>query len=207
MDASPALPALDEVENMAARANPTLAVAIEALRGASLDVKIARQALLPTVTVDAVYGIEANAFALRSTVASARDLGPLPNLGYFITASLNIPVWDWGVRRSRVKQSELKREEAAVDLSVAQRTLIRNLRGLYDEARVAHQQIDLLRRGVDLASESLRLRTLRYQAGEAAIVDLVDAQTNFIQARNAYDDGMVRYRLAIGNLQTLTGTF
>ena len=207
MDASPALPALDEVENMAARANPTLAVAIEALRGASLDVKIARQALLPTVTVDAVYGIEANAFALRSTVASARDLGPLPNLGYFITASLNIPVWDWGVRRSRVKQSELKREEAAVDLSVAQRTLIRNLRGLYDEARVAHQQIDLLRRGVDLASESLRLRTLRYQAGEAAIVDLVDAQTNFIQARNAYDDGMVRYRLAIANLQTLTGTF
>ena len=145
MDASPALPALDEVENMAARANPTLAVAIEALRGASLDVKIARQALLPTVTVDAVYGIEANAFALRSTVASARDLGPLPNLGYFITASLNIPVWDWGVRRSRVRQSELKREEAAVDLSVAQRTLIRNLRGLYDEARVAHQQIDLLR--------------------------------------------------------------
>jgi outer membrane protein TolC len=207
LDAAPTLPALDEVENMAARGNPTLAAAIETLQGASLDVKIARQAFLPTLTVDAVYGIEANAFALHSTVAAARELGPLPNLGYFITASLNIPVWDWGVRRSKLKQSELKREEAAVDLSAAQRTLVRNLRGLYDEARVARQQIDLLRRAVDLASESLRLNTLRYQAGEAAIVDLVDAQTSFIQARNAYDDGMVRYRLAIGNLQTLTGTF
>ena len=60
---------------------------------------------------------------------------------------------------------------------------------------------------VDLASESLRLNTLRYQAGEAAIVDLVDAQASSIQARNAYDDGMVRYRLAVGNLQTVTGTF
>jgi outer membrane protein TolC len=207
LDAAPALPALDEAENMAARGNPTLAAAIETLRAASLDVKIARQAYFPTLTVDAVYGIEANALALRSTVAAARDLGPLPNLGYFVTASLNIPVWDWGVRHSKVKQSELKREEAAVDLSVAQRTLVRNLRGLYDEAQAARQQIDLLRRGVDLASESLRLNTLRYQAGEAAIVDLVDAQTSFIQARNAYDDGMVRYRLAIGNLQTLTGTF
>lgn len=207
LDAALALPALDEAENMAAHGNPNLAAAIEALRAANLDVKVARQAYLPTLTVDAVYGIEANALALHSTVAAARDLGPLPNLGYFITASLNIPVWDWGVRHSKVKQSELKREEAAVDLSAAQRTLVRNLRGLYDEAQVARQQIDLLRRGADLASESLRLITLRYQAGEAAIVDLVDVQTSYVQARNAYDDGMVRYRLAIANLQTLTGTF
>jgi outer membrane protein TolC len=60
---------------------------------------------------------------------------------------------------------------------------------------------------MDLATEGLRLTTLRYQGGEAAIIDLVDAQTNFTQARNAYDDGMVRYRLALSNLQTLTGAF
>jgi len=207
LDVAPALPTLEEAENMAAHGNPTLAAAIESLRAASLDVKIARQAFLPTLTVDAVYGIEANAFALHSAVAAARELGPLPNLGYFITASLNIPVWDWGVRRSKLKQNELKHEEAKVDLSVAQRTLVRNLRGLYNEARVARQQIDFLRRAVDMASENLRLVTLRYQAGEAAIVDIVDAQSSFIQTRNAYDDGMVRYRVAIGNLQTLTGTF
>ncbi len=207
LDAAPALPALNEAENMAAHGNPTLAAAIETLRATTLDAKIARQAYLPTLTVDAVYGIEANAFALHSAVAAAKELGPLPNLGYFVTASLNIPVWDWGIRRSKVKQSELKREAAEVDLSAAQRTLVRNLRGLYEEARVARQQIDLLRRSVDLASENLRLNVLRYQAGESALIDLVDAQTSFIQARNAYDDGMVRYRVAIGNLQTVTGTF
>ena len=61
--------------------------------------------------------------------------------------------------------------------------------------------------GLVYATESLRLNTLRYQAGEATILELVDAQTALIQARNAYDDGMVRYRLAIANLQTLTGNF
>jgi hypothetical protein len=35
----------------------------------------------------------------------------------------------------------------------------------------------------------------------------VDAQTTLVQARNAYDDGVVRYRLAIANLQTITGAF
>ena len=207
LESPPALPSLDNAQEMAARNNPTLAAALLALRAASLDVKLARQAYLPTLTVDAAYGIEANALALHSTVAANKEAGPLPNLGYFVTASLNIPLWDWGVRHSKVKQSEIARHEAAADLSLAQRTAVRNLRGFYNEAQTARRQIELLQRSVDLASEGLRLSTLRYQAGEATIIDLVDAQTGFLQSRNAFDDGLLRYRLAIGNLQTLTGTF
>ncbi len=207
LDLAPTLPPLDAVETMASRQNPTLAAAMETVHTARLDVTIARQAFLPTLTVDAVEGIEANAFALRSATAAQKELGPLPNLGYFVTASLNIPVWDWGIRRSKVRQSELKQKEAAVDLSFTQRTLIKNLHSFYDEAQTARQQTDLLRSAVDLASEGLRLSTLRYQAGEATIVELTDAQTSLVQERNAYDDGLLRYRLAVSNLQTMTGTF
>ena len=207
LDVAPVLPPVEEVQAMAGRENPTLRAAMETLRGAKLDTQIARQALLPTVTVDGVYGIEANAFALRSPVAAARDLGSLPNLGYFVTASLTVPIWDWGVRRSKVHQAAVKQAQASVELSLAQRTMVRNLRGFYDEAQMARRQVDLLRQAVDFASEGLRLNTLRYQAGEATVLDLVDAQTAITQARNAYDDGMVRYRVALSNLQTLTGAF
>jgi len=207
LDLSPALPPLADVQALAGRENPALRAAMETLRGANLDISIARQAFLPTLSVDFDYGIEANAFALHSKVAAFPEFGPLPNLGYFVTASLNIPVWDWGVRRSKVRQAELKREQANVELSAAQRQLVRNLQEFYDEAQTAREQMDLLRGAVDLASESLRLNTLRYQAGEATILELVDAQTALTQARNAYDDGILRYRVALGNLQTLTGTF
>jgi outer membrane protein TolC len=207
LDKAPALPELAEVQGMAVRENPTLRAAVSALRAADLDISTARQAFLPSLSVDFVYGIEANAFALHSTVAADPRLGPLPNLGYFVTASLNIPVWDWGVRRSKVHQAELKHEQAAVELSAAQRESIKNLRDFYEESRTARDQVDLLRRAADLASESLRLNGLRYQAGEATVLELVDAQTTVTQARNAYDDGMARYRLALANLQTLTGTF
>jgi outer membrane protein TolC len=47
---------------------------------------------------------------------------------------------------------------------------------------------------------------LRYQAGEATALEIVDAQNTLITARNNYDDGEVRYRVAIANLQTLTGS-
>ena len=60
---------------------------------------------------------------------------------------------------------------------------------------------------MDLSAESLRLTMLRYQAGEAIALEVVDAQNTLAEARNAYDDGLVRYRVALANLQTLTGAF
>src|SRR5262249_1370966 len=159
-DLAPALPSLDDVQSLAGRANPILRSAFDTVRGANLDIRIARQALLPTLTVDGVYGIEANAFALRTPVPAPPDLRSLPSNGYFITASLNFPVWDWGVRRSKVRQAELKRDQAAVELSAAQRNLLKNMRDFYEEAQTARDQIELLRGSVDLASESLRLNTL-----------------------------------------------
>jgi len=202
-----ALPAFNEIQSMAERENPDLKAANAALRAAQLDVTIARQAFLPSLTADVAYGIEANAFALHSTVAAAPEVGPLPNLGYFATISLNLPIWDWGARSSKVRQAQLKRTQANVELSAAQRTLIRNLQGYYQEALTARDQVDRLRHSMDQANENLRLNGLRYQAGEATILELVDAQTLLTGARNAYDDGLVRYRLALANLETITGTF
>jgi outer membrane protein TolC len=75
------------------------------------------------------------------------------------------------------------------------------------EADNAALQISSLRRSMDLSAESLRLTLLRYQAGEVTALEVSDAQATLAQARTAYDDGLERYRLAVANLQTVTGTF
>jgi outer membrane protein TolC len=62
-----------------------------------------------------------------------------------------------------------------------------------------------LRQSAQLAEESLRLTNLRYQAGEASALEVVDAQNTLTVSRSAYDDGQVRFKLALANLQTLTG--
>jgi outer membrane protein TolC len=81
-----------------------------------------------------------------------------------------------------------------------------NLAAAYAEAQASQAQLDSLHSSVDLATESLRLTLLRYQAGESTALEVVDAQNTLTGARNAYDDGLARYRVAIANLQTLTGT-
>ena len=207
LDAARGLPPFPEIQTMAARENPDLRVAQEALRQADFDVRGARNARFPSLVIDAHYGIDANAFKLHSTVAAAPERGPLPNLGYLLVGTLTVPIWDWGTLRSKVRQAQTRAELARVQLTQAQRQLIGNLYAFYNEALVARSAVDNLRHAADLATESLRLINLRYQAGESTALEVVDAQNTLVQARNAYDDAQARYRLALAMLQTLTGIF
>jgi outer membrane protein TolC len=207
LDSPQALPPFPEIQGMAEHENPDLRIAAETMKEAELDVSAAKGAFLPSLSIETDYGIEANAFALRSVVKAYPDQGPLPNLGYFVTASLTIPVWDWGTLRSKLHQAEFKQDQARVELSQAQRQMLSNLYGSYNEAAVARSAVDISRRTADLATESLRLINLRYQAGESTSLEVIDAQNTLTQARNVYDDSEARYRVALANLQTLTGSF
>ena len=207
MQIAPALPPFADVRSMAERENPELRAAGELLRAAAEDVRLARSALLPSLSIEANYGIEANEFALHSAVSADPGLGVLPNLGYAVTVNLSVPLWDWGGLRSKVRQSRTRQRQASATLSQTQRQLVSNLYSTYNETLTARAAVDSLRRVAGLAGESLRLTTLRYQAGESTAFEMADAQNTLVQARNAADDAEARYRVAIAELQTLTGSF
>jgi outer membrane protein TolC len=209
------LPPVAEAQAGAAASNPDIKVAQAGVHEAGYEIDIARYQYLPSLGLDFFYGIDANQFAVH-TDHPTQDTGrsTLPNftvnsrqnLGYSAQATLNIPVWNWGATRSKIKQAELKRDQAELDLSMTQRALQANLAAAYAEAQGAQGQIESLRSSADLSRESLRLTLLRYQAGEATALEVVDAQNTVTQSRNAYDDGLARYRVALASLKMLTGT-
>jgi outer membrane protein len=207
LDQPQPLPMIGEVQNMASRMNPDIGVALQTVRSATQEVTASKTAFLPAISFDPEWGLEANCLALNCVYTAIPEAGATPTLGYFIQATLTMPVWDWGTLRSKLRQAEFKQQQAQVELTQAQRHMLGELYGAYNEALVARDQVDKLRQTADLAAESLRLVTLRYQAGESPALELVDAQTTLIAARNAYDDAEVRYRTALATLQTLTGSF
>jgi len=203
-----ALPSFQEVEAQAGNNNPQLRVAVAALRSANQEVAVAWNSFLPSLTLDYFYGIDATHFAVNQFDPTIPPSGRnVRNLGYAATATLEIPIWNWGASRSKVKSANLQRNQAKVELSFAQRKMVADLKTLYSESQVARAELESFRHSADLAAESLRLTTLRYQAGEATVLEVVDAQNTLTTAQNAFGDGQVRFRVALANLQTLTGTF
>ena len=195
---APALPAFTEVGNKAAAKSPEIAAARSALAQESAGVSIARSGYLPSLSLDYFYGLNANQLAVYDELNRK-------NLGSSAVVSMNLPIWTWGAQQSKVKQASLRQQQARLDLTLTQRQLLANLNAFYREADTANRQIESLGQAVKLSEDSLRLTVLRYQAGEATALEVVDAQTTLLQARNAYVDGLARYRVALGALQTLTG--
>jgi outer membrane protein TolC len=210
LDKAPLLAPFAELGPLAKSTSPDLKAAQESLRAATLGVSVARYGYLPSLSVDFFYGINANQFAAQTPLPEEAVPGyGIPhqqNLGYQGFVTMNIPVWNWGSTRSKVTQADLRRQQAELDLTQAQRALQANLEAGYREAQTAQAQLASLRGSMDLSAENLRLTLLRYQAGESTSLEVVDAQSTLAQARNAYSDGLSRYRVALANLQTLTGT-
>jgi multidrug efflux system outer membrane protein len=207
LDAAAPLAPFAEVKSLAEQHNPDVRVAAAALRQADLDVTSAKTAFLPSVSLDADYGIEANAFALHSVNKAFPEKGSLPNLGYFVTANLVLPVWNWGSLSSKLHESQVHREQARVELTQAQRQALSTLYAAYNEAVVARAATERLGHTADLAAESLRLVNLRYRAGTSTALEVVDAQNTASQTRNAFYDAQARYRVALATLDTLTGNY
>ncbi len=197
---TPPLPAFPEIQALASRNSPDIRAAQATVEQQTHALSSARAAILPSLSFDYFFGIAANQFAVHNPDG-------MKLLGSSAQAQLNIPIWNWGANRSRMKQAELQVQQARNDLSFTQRQLLAELNQFYREAQLASSQVASLQHSMDLSAEGLRLTILRYQAGEATILEVADAQSTLVQARNAYLDGMVRYRLGLANLQTLTGVF
>ena len=98
------------------------------------DVGVARGGLLPSVSFDYFYGINANQFAIYNP-EGARLLGSV------FQAQMTVPLWNWGASQSKLRQAHLRETQAEIELRVAQRQLQANISTFYAEAQIAQNAV------------------------------------------------------------------
>jgi outer membrane protein TolC len=197
-NAPPLLADRKDVEAAAKANNPELRSALAALQASQAQTFGMWAGLVPDLALNYTYGIDAPQFAAN---------GPdgVRNLGYSASAALDIPIWDWLTAERKLKETRIRSQAVKVALTAAQRRLVADLAEFYSEADVARQQLASLNASAADAREALRLTNLRYVNGEGTVLDVVDAQNTLVLAENAQADGLVRYHMALAQLQTLTG--
>jgi outer membrane protein TolC len=199
LDQADVIPALPDARAQAVASNPDVKAAFAVVDQTGYDVNIARYGYWPTIGLDFFYGLNANELKLHNADGQR-------NIGNAAQITVDIPIWNWGTTKSKVKQAELRQEQARLDLSTTQRALQAAIAAAHREADGALSQVTFLRESENYATQSLRLTVLRYEAGESTAFEVADAQSTVKQARDAYDDGLARYRAALANLRTLMGT-
>jgi outer membrane protein TolC len=196
--APPLLPEKQTVEAAAKANNPELRSALAALQASQAQALTSWAGLLPDLALNYSYGIDAPQFSSRGPDGAR-------NLGYSASATVDFPIWDWLTSERKVKEARIRAQAGKIALTAAQRRLLADLTEFYNEAEVACQQLASLDQTVADARESLRLTNLRYVNGESTVLEVVDAQGTLVSAENAQADGMIRYHVALAQLETLTG--
>ncbi len=119
------------------------------MKAANQEVAVAWNSFLPSLSLDYFYGIDANHYAVNGFDPFTGQ--KTKNLGYAATATLELPLWNWGASHSKVKAADLQRDQAKVELSFAQRKAAADLKMFYGEAATSRTELESLRQSADLA--------------------------------------------------------
>jgi len=166
------------------------------LRAAQQDIRIARADRLPSLTYELLGGFDTD---------SMKGPALKEHTGMSAAISLNIPIFDWGVRKSKERLARLTLQVAENERTIALRGFTQQFYSAKAEAASAAARIRLARDGIAKAEANVRASIARYRAGEAQIVEVTDAQTTLVAQRAAYYQALFDYQTAMGRLRQSIG--
>src|SRR2546423_3791434 len=166
------------------------------LRAARQEIKIARADRLPSLTYSINGGFDTD--SLRGSRWKA-------HAGVSAAVSLTIPIFDWGVTRSKERQANLRVQVAENERVIAVKGFTQQFYAARAQAANAAARIALAREGVTKAQDNLSASIARYRAGEAQIVEVTDAQTTLVAQRTALYQAIFDYQIALARLKQATG--
>lgn len=165
-------------------------------RAAEQDIKVARAERRPQLSYTINGGFDTD---------SLHPARLKEHTGASATVNLSVPLFDFGASKSREQQARLRAE-----ITESQRTLA--IRGFYQqfyaaraEALAASARIRLAGTGIALAQDNLNASIARYRAGEAAIIEVTDAQTTLAAQRLAFSQAIFDYQTARARLLQAAG--
>jgi NodT family efflux transporter outer membrane factor (OMF) lipoprotein len=156
---------------------PDIQAAEAQLHAASAQIGIATAQLYPSITLSA--GIS----------GSSLDGGTLfspAGLAWSVAAGIAQPIFDGGMREAERRAALAAFKASAADY---QQVVLQAFRQVADILQALGHDAKLLeaqRRALDMASESLRLQRINYSSGGIGILNLLDAQRQYQQARLGY---------------------
>lgn len=211
---SPPIPSgtVEKLEAIAVGARPDLRSAREALIAAQSTRKGWNRELFPTVQLNASFG---NQFA-PTTAGEIIGVNPdgtpivvprgMPGFwALSAQTTFTLPFLDYGQRRTERAMDDAQVASAELNVDQTQTQVELDVRQNYRGAQTALAQMDYARDESALGAESARIAQLQYQRGLITLADVIQtqqqsviAQSDFVNARVAYVNSIVKLRVSLG---------
>lgn len=153
---------------------PDIVAAEYRLKAAHANIGAARAAFFPRVTLTGAYG---------SVSGELGNLFESGTRGWLFAPSLSVPLFEGGKLRRNLDLSKARREEAVADYEKTVQSAFRDVADALSARYWLAEQVRIAQDALAAQSERARLSKLRFDAGSAAFLEVLDAQRDLLSAQ------------------------
>ena len=175
-ETSPTLPPLpDRIFARAEGVKPEIQAEKLRLQAAEKNIRIAKAALYPTLSLGA--GLSSEYYKTSGYQAAAFSKQLSDNFNKSIGLSLNIPIFNRLATRNSIRQAKLQQSEQALQLDETKKTLYKEIQQAYYNAVNAQAKYESALAARKAAESNFNMMTGKFENGRANATELEEAKT------------------------------
>ena len=174
------------------------------LRQREIDIENSMFSLMDAKTTNEFAGSVTASFGVT---ANNKDLGLLfdnPSNTPAVGLTLNIPIFDWGERKSEIKAAEADLKSSEIDLEVEKIDIQVNVRSVLRSLQNHQNQIVIQEKTVENAELTYDINLERYRNGDLTSLNLGIYQNQLSDRKMSLTNAIIDYKLELLNLKIQT---
>jgi outer membrane protein len=174
------------------------------LRQYEMNIQTAYNNLTRTKALNEFRGDVALTYGIVGNDEKYIDMYKTPTRNEQVSISFNIPLYDWGERKSRIKASEANIQAAKWNDQDYRNEIVLNIRSAHRQLQQLLGQIEIERQNERNAQLTYDINLERYANGDLTSIDLNIIQNQLSQSKNNLIASLIQYRLGLLDLKVLT---
>jgi outer membrane protein len=174
------------------------------LREREIDLENANFDLIVAKSTNEFAGSVTASFGVQGNDEQFSNLFETPTNTPAIGLTFNIPIFDWGERKSEIKAAEASLKSSRISYEMEQTDIVMNIRSVVRSLKNLENQIEIQRKTVENAALAYDINLERYRNGDLTSLDLGMYQNQLSESRMSLTNAIIDYKIELLNLKIQT---
>jgi outer membrane protein TolC len=174
------------------------------LREREIDLEQANFDLIVAKSTNEFAGSVTASFGVQGNAEEFSNLFETPTNTPAIGLTFNIPLFDWGERKSEIRAAEASLQSTQISYDMERTDIEQNVRSVVRSLKNLENQIVIQRKTVENAELAYDINLERYRNGDLTSLDLGMYQNQLSESKLALTNAIIDYKIELLNLKIQT---
>lgn len=171
------------------------------IRQRAIDIETSQFALIRTKSLNEFRGDVNLSLGISGDNEVFGDIYKTPTNSPRVAVSFNLPLWDWGEKKARIKAQEAVIQTSNLNFDEQKKQIVLDIRRVYRSLQNLVMQIDIATQNEKNAQLTYEINLERYANGDLTSMDMNLFQTQLSQKKIAYAQSLIDYKIELLNLK------